>query len=90
MEGTQFLNFAWTIWQWRFECWDQRTIDSIIKFGRDVKIRPIHEEEVSNMWVGSLTLKAQTPQNGQTHSNNLSVTAEELFECVWPFYEVGA
>ena len=23
------------------------------------------------------------PQNGQTHSN-------ELFECVWPFYSVGA
>ena len=30
------------------------------------------------------------PQNGQTHSNNLSVTADELIECVWQFCEVGA
>ena len=26
-----------------------------------------------------LTLQAPTPQNGQTHSNNLSVIADELF-----------
>ena len=26
--------------------------------------------------------------NGQTHSNNSSATDDELFECVWPFYEV--
>ena len=25
------------------------------------------------------------PQNGQTHSNNLSAVADELFECFWPF-----
>ena len=25
------------------------------------------------------------PQNGQTHSNNSSAFADELFECVWPF-----
>ena len=29
-----------------------------------------------------LTLKAPLPQNGQTHSNNLSETADELFDCV--------
>ena len=29
-----------------------------------------------------LTLEAPTPQNGQTHSNNLSAKADELFECV--------
>ena len=29
-----------------------------------------------------LTLKAPIPQNGQTYSNNLSATADELFECV--------
>ena len=29
-----------------------------------------------------LTLEAPTPQNGQTHSKNLSETADELFECV--------
>ena len=26
--------------------------------------------------------KVSTPQNGQTHSNNLSAFAEKLFECV--------
>ena len=26
-------------------------------------------------------------QNGQTHSNNSSATADELFESVWPFSE---
>ena len=31
-----------------------------------------------------------TPQNGQTQSNNLSAVADELFECVWSFYGVGA
>ena len=30
------------------------------------------------------------PENGPTHSNNLSVTADDLFECVYPFCEVGA
>ena len=37
-----------------------------------------------------LTLLAATPQNGRTHSNNLSATADELFECVGPFCGVGA
>ena len=31
-----------------------------------------------------------TTQNGQTHSNNLSATAEELFVYVWPFWQVVA
>ena len=29
------------------------------------------------------------PQNGQTHSNNSTATADELFECVKPFSGVG-
>ena len=37
----------------------------------------------------SITLFALTPQNGQTHSNNSSPTADELLECVWPFCGVG-
>ena len=37
----------------------------------------------------TLILKALTPQNGQTHSNNVSATADELFECVWPFCVLG-
>ena len=36
-----------------------------------------------------LTLKAPTPQNGQTHSNNSSA-ADEFFECIWPFGGFGA
>ena len=31
------------------------------------------------------TLLAPTPQNAQTHSNNLSAKSGKLFECVWPF-----
>ena len=30
-----------------------------------------------------------TLQNGQTHSNNLSAKADEMIDCVWPFYEVS-
>ena len=26
-----------------------------------------------------------TPQNGQTHSNNLSATADEFTDCAWAF-----
>ena len=29
------------------------------------------------------------PENGQTHSNNSSAIAEELFEYVWRFCEAG-
>ena len=36
-----------------------------------------------------LTLKAPIPQNGQTHSNNLSAKADELLECAWLFCGVG-
>ena len=32
---------------------------------------------------------APTPQNGKTHSNNSSATADELFESVWPFCKVS-
>ena len=38
----------------------------------------------------NLTLWATTPQNGQSHSNNSSITVGELFECVCPFCGVGA
>ena len=37
-----------------------------------------------------LTLSATTPQNGQTNSNNSSATANEMFDCVWLFWGVGA
>ena len=29
-------------------------------------------------------------KKGQTHSNNSSATANELFDFVWPFWGVGA
>ena len=44
----------------------------------------------TNVVLQFLTLWAPTPQNSQTHSNKLSVVADELFECVWPFCRVGA
>ena len=50
-------NFAKIIWWWQSECRDEWTPDSIIKFGCDVKIRSIHEEEVSDMCVGSLIIR---------------------------------
>ena len=31
-----------------------------------------------------------TSQNGQTHSNNLMVVDNKLFDCVWSFCGVGA
>ena len=37
-----------------------------------------------------LTLSAPTSQNVQTHSNNSTDVANELFECVWQFYGVHA
>ena len=37
-----------------------------------------------------LTIEAPTPQNGQTHSNNLSEFGDKLFEFVGPFCGVGA
>ena len=52
------------------------------------KINKIMSKSVSNSVM--LTLKAPTPQNGQTHSNNSSATADKLFEWVWPFCGVGA
>ena len=40
------------------------------------------------LWL--LSLSALIPENGQTHSNNLSTKANELFECFWPFCGVSA
>ena len=37
----------------------------------------------------SLTLLASTSQNGETHSNNSSAIADELFECVSTFCGLG-
>ena len=34
-------------------------------------------------------LLSANPKNGQTHSNNSSYVAHELFECVWLFCGVG-
>ena len=45
--------------------------------------------EVESILLDGLTLYVPTPQNGQTHSNNLSAFADALFECVWPFCGVG-
>ena len=38
----------------------------------------------------NVTKSRETPQNGQTHPNNSSALADELFERVWPFCGVPA
>ena len=40
--------------------------------------------------ISKSTLYAPNPQNGQAHSNNSSVTGDELFECIRPFCGIGA
>ena len=45
-------------------------------------------ESCVNTW--SFNPLSANPTKGQTHSNNLSTTADELFECVWPFCAVSA
>ena len=50
----------------------------------------LHDKITVSDMATLLTLKAPIPQNGQTHSNNSSATADELFERVWPFCKVDA
>ena len=40
----------------------------------------VHEQEISSF--PTETLQAPTPQNNQTHSNNLSAVADKLLESV--------
>ena len=44
-----------------------------------------HAHSVYVYWEKVLTHWAPTPQNGQTHSDNLSAIADKLFECILPF-----
>ena len=48
------MNLAKTIWWWQLGWRDGWTPDSTTKFGCDVNIKSIHEEEFSNKSVGSL------------------------------------
>ena len=47
------------IWWWELGCKDGWTPDSVIRFGCEVNIRSIHEEEDSNIWVGSSIIWCQ-------------------------------
>ena len=38
----------------------------------------------------NLTLLVPIPQNGPTRIGQTQQFADELFECVWPFCEIGA
>ena len=40
--------------------------------------------------MNSNSFNSLTLQNGKTHSNSSSAVADELFQCVWPFFGVGA
>ena len=44
----------------------------------------------TNMNIGIFIPLSGNRESGQTHSNNLLATADELFECIWPFCGVGA
>ena len=52
---------------------------------KKILIHHFLKEDIPENAKVQLTLYAPTPQNGQIHSNNSSATADELFECVWPF-----
>ena len=55
-----------------------------------VALSILHFKHINqNNYSHSVTLKAPTQQNGQTHLNDSLATADELFECVWPFCGVG-
>ena len=47
------LNLIKTIWWWQFECNDEWIPDSMTKFGCEVKIRSMQEDDELSMWVGS-------------------------------------
>ena len=48
------LNFAKTIWWWKFEHNEECTAESVIKFGWDVNITPVQDDEIFDMWVSSM------------------------------------
>ena len=48
--------FAKTIWWWKFECNEECTPESVIKYVWDGNIRSIQDDEVFEMWVGSLII----------------------------------
>ena len=51
-------------------------------FANDISLfSTVHDNILAN----ELTLSAPNPQNGQTHSNNLSATGHELSKYVWAF-----
>ena len=55
--GNIFVN---TIWWWQFGCSDGWTPDSLTKLGCVVKIRSMHKEEDSKIWVASLIIWLRT------------------------------
>ena len=61
------LNFAYAIWWWQFGCKDGWTLESTTKFGCDVKMRSIQDEEFSNTCVGSFLIW-RTPNCEVTNS----------------------
>ena len=44
---------------WELGCKDGWTPDSVIRFGFELNIRSIHEEEDSNIWVDSLIISCK-------------------------------
>ena len=50
------LNFTYVIWLWQFAWREGWTPDSIIRFGCDVNIKSMQEEELFKIWVGSFMI----------------------------------
>ena len=63
---------------------------TVFEKGPEIKKQPEKEGIMIFFVLLYLTLQATTPQNSQTHSNNSSAVANELFKCVGPFCGVGA
>ena len=59
---------AYINWWWQFGCKDGWTPNSVIKFGCDVNMRSIHEEQLCKICVGSF-INWCYPNWGVTFSN---------------------
>ena len=57
-----------------------------MKCGR-VILRTFYAQNIMSLLFNHLSAN---PENGQTHSNSLLASADELFECVWTFCRVDA
>ena len=70
------------IWWWNLEYKDGWTPDSVIKFGCEVNIRSIHEEEDSNICVG-LLITWYKPNCDEQYVLLLVIVATRISDYSW-------